>query len=285
LGKHAPGKTGLTNFLPAVFNATMAQAEGGRIIRKLVNNAYIGTTFSCSEVIPFTAGEKDVQAANRVDILLNRLFIEPSLGMGYPDDNFGLMDKLHIYCKEWRYKKDFQFDFDFIGIQNYFPLTVRHNKLIPIINAVEVTAKKRKAPHTDMGWEINGDSFDNMIQRFNNYKNIKEIIVTENGACFKDVVVNGVINDTERINYYKEYLQALLRAKHDIKKLRGYFAWTLMDNFEWAEGYTARFGLIHIDFTTQQRTIKNSGYWWRGFLQDNINPAQKYPVLNESVHF
>jgi beta-glucosidase len=266
LGKHAPGKTGLSNFLPAVFNATMAQAEGGRIIRKHVKNSYIGTTFSCSEVVPFSTSEKDLQAANRVDILLNRLFIEPTLGMGYPDDNFLLMEKLHFTSKAWRHKKDFQFDFDFIGIQNYFPLTIKYNSLMPIINASEVSPKKRKAPQTSMGWEIDSDSFYRIIKRFCEYENVKELIITENGAFFKDSLIDGVVNDTERIDYYKKHLAALLKAKNECAKIKGYFAWTLMDNFEWAEGYKARFGLIHVDFATQLRTIKNSGYWWRDFL-------------------
>ncbi|MBC7722338.1 MAG: family 1 glycosylhydrolase, partial [Pedobacter sp.] len=136
IGKHAPGKIGLDYFLPAVHNAAMAQAEGGRILRHLVAKAHIGTSFSCSEVIPNSTREVDVQAANRADILLNRLFIEPSLGMGYPQDaNFAFLDKLMLHNKAWKYKDRMAFDFDFIGIQNYFALTVKHNALIPYLQA------------------------------------------------------------------------------------------------------------------------------------------------------
>jgi len=269
LGKHAPGKSGLNNFLPAVHNAAMAQAEGGSIVRNIVPHANIGTSFSCSEVIPFTQNPLDIAAANRMDILLNRLFIEPSLGMGYPDDNFSLMDKLHLHNKAWKYTERMKFDFDFIGVQNYFSLTVKHNPIIPIINASEVKAANRKVPHTDMGWEINAGSFYNMLKRFAAYKGVKEIIVTENGSYFKDVLQNGVVNDMQRIQYFQDYLQAMLLAKQNGINIKGYFAWTLMDNFEWSEGYRARFGLIHVDFKTQLRTIKNSGYWWRNFLSGN----------------
>ena len=266
LGKHAPGKIGLNNFLPAVHNAALAQAEGGRIVRSLVNNAHIGTSFSCSEVMPYTQRKEDVEAAKRMDILLNRLFIEPTLGRGYPQDNFVLMDKLHLHSKAWKYTEKMQFNFDFIGIQNYFAVTVKYNPLIPILQASEVKAATRKVPHTAMGWEINADSFYRMLKRFWHYGSVKEIMVTESGAFFKDVLHNGTIHDEQRIQYFQQYIAAMHKAKLEGVNVKGYFAWTLMDNFEWSEGFNARFGLIHVDFKTQLRTIKDSGYWWRDFL-------------------
>lgn len=267
LGIHAPGKKGLKNFLPAVFNATLAQAEGGRIIRAEVGNANIGTTFSCSEILPNNPNNHlDVAAANRIDILVNRLFVEPTLGLGFPNDGFALMDKLNFNNKAWRYYDKMQFDFDFIGLQNYFPLTIKHNSLIPIVNAMEVKPSKRKVPLNALGWEINPTSFYNIIKRFATYDGIKKIIITENGACFKDKMVNGVVNDIERIEYFKTHLTSLKKLHQEEKKLEGYFAWTLLDNFEWSEGYTARFGIVYVDFESQLRTIKQSGYWWRDFL-------------------
>ena len=267
LGIHAPGKKGLNNFFPAVFNTAMAQAEGGRIIRDIVDNANIGTTFSCSEIKPYTNSELDIAAANKMDILINRLFIEPTLGLGFPNDGFPLMDKLNFTTKAWRYIEKMQFDFDFIGVQNYFPITVKHSSIIPIINAMEVKPSKRKVPQNGLGWEINADSFYNIIRKIAAYTNVKNIIVTENGACFNDKIVNGVVNDTERINYFNTHLIALHKLQKEEPKLKGYFAWTLLDNFEWSEGYKARFGLVYVDFITQLRTIKQSGYWWRDFLK------------------
>lgn len=266
IGKHAPGKIGLSNFLPAVHNAVMAQAEGGRIIRAHVDDAMIGTSFSCSEIIPFTQSEKDRAAANRIDILLNRLFIEPALGLGYPSDDFLLMDKLYLHNKAWKYKERMQFDFDFIGLQNYFPVVVKYNAMIPIIQATDVSAKSRKRPVTDMGWEINPNSFYNIIEQFSAYKGVKKIIVSESGAFFKDKLVAGVIDDQKRIDYYQQFLQALLKAQKHKLPVAGFFAWTLMDNFEWSEGYHAKFGLVHVDFSTQLRTVKASGHWFRQFL-------------------
>lgn len=267
LGRHAPGRTGLNNFFPAIHNAVLAQAEGGRLLRHHVKDAYIGTTFSCSEVMPYTDKEDDIKAAQRMDILLNRLFVEPALGRGYPHNDFPLMDKLYLHTKAWKYTERMQFNFDFIGIQNYFALTVKHNPIIPYVQASEIKATSRKVPHTALGWEINADSFYRMLKRFWMYGSVKEIIVSENGAYFKDELKNGVVNDVQRIDYFQQYLSAMYKAKQEGVNIKGYLAWTLTDNFEWAEGYKARFGLVHVDFKTQLRTIKNSGYWWRDFLK------------------
>lgn len=268
LGKHAPGKTGLVNFLPAIHHTAMAQAEGGRIIRKLVPHAHIGTTFSFSQIIPYTDKKEDIAAANRLDTLMNRLFLEPALGKGYPvDDTFKFLEKLHIQNKSWKFTERLHFDFDFIGLQYYFPVVVRHNSYIPIIQASEVKPAARKVPLNAMGWEINADSFYRTIKKIWLHGGVKEIIITENGAAFKDDLTNGVIDDIERIDYFQQHLKALLKAKKEGVNIKGYFAWTLMDNFEWSEGYRPRFGLVHVDLKTQLRTIKNSGYWWRDFLQ------------------
>lgn len=267
LGKHAPGKTGLDHFLPAIHHAVLAQADGGRIIRALVSKAHIGTSFSCSEIIPASDSAEDIKAANRIDILMNRLFIEPALGKGYPRDDFKFLEKLEMHNKAWKYTERMSFDFDFIGLQNYFPLTIRHNSLVPIVQASEIKASTRKVPYTAMGWEINAESFYHIIKRFWKYGSVKEIMITENGAAFKDELKNARIKDVERIAYFEQYLAALYKAKQNSINISGYFAWTLMDNFEWAEGYKARFGLVHTDHKTQLRTIKDSGYWWRDFLK------------------
>lgn len=266
LGIHAPGETGLHHFFAAVQHAALAQADGGRIVRAEVTAANIGTTFSCSEIIPYTENEADALAAKRVDCLVNRLFIEPVLGMGFPDANWEVLEKFKISRSTWRYNERMTFDFDFIGLQNYFPIVVKFNAFVPIIQAWEVKAKSQRKPHTAMGWEINANSFYNIIKQFAAYPNVKNIMVTENGAAFHDKLVGGKVSDLERIAYFESYLTALLKAKNEGINVTGYMAWTLMDNFEWAEGYGARFGLVHTNFETQERTIKESGYWWQLFL-------------------
>lgn len=266
LGRHAPGKRSLDDFLKAVHHAAIAQADGGRVLREFVPGARIGTTFSCSEVIPFTTHPDDQAAARRIDLLMNRLFIEPLLGKGFPEDDRGLMDKMARQNLSWRFTDRMQFDMDFIGLQNYFPVVVKYQPFIPIVQASLVKAGARKVPHTALGWEINPNSFYNIIKRFWKYGAIRDIMITENGAAFKDKLVKGTVHDPGRIAYFQSHLAALLQAKRDGVAISGYFAWTLMDNFEWSEGYEAKFGLVYHDPTTQLRTIKDSGFWWRDFL-------------------
>ncbi|SER70065.1 GH1 family beta-glucosidase [Pedobacter rhizosphaerae] len=266
LGVHAPGKTGLGNFFSAALHTALAQADGAKIIRAEVNMANIGTTYSCSEIIPYTQSDNDIQTAKRVDCLINRFFIEPTLGMGFPTADWDVLEKFQLEYGTWRQNDRMKFDFDFIGLQNYFPLTVKYNAFIPVIQAWEVKAKSRKKPHTAMGWEINADSFYNIIKQFAAYPNVKNIMITENGAAYHDKLIDNVVDDPERIHYFQLYLEAVLKAKKEGLNITGYMAWTLMDNFEWAEGYNARFGLVYNDFKTQQRTIKRSGYWWQEFL-------------------
>ncbi|TDW99660.1 GH1 family beta-glucosidase [Dinghuibacter silviterrae] len=266
LGRHAPGLSGLDNFFPAVHNAVLAQSHGGRILRDLVPGARIGTTFSCSEVIPYSDRQEDVQAAGRVDVLLNRLFVEPALGKGYPSESFRLIERLELYNKSWKYTERMPFHFDFIGLQNYFPVVVRFNRLIPLVQASEVKPYYRRVPRTAMGWEINGDGLAAILRRFWKYGGVKEIMVTENGAAFKDTVVGGRVKDEARVAFFKEYLGAVQKVRQEGVNVTGYFVWTLTDNFEWSEGYKARFGLVYVDHETQLRTIKDSGYWFRDFL-------------------
>lgn len=266
LGIHAPGKTGLTNFFSAVHHAAIAQADGGRILRAEVSGANIGTSFSCSEILPYTQSDADLLAVKRIDCLMNRMFVEPLMGLGYPTADWDVLEKFAVQHSTWRHTKRLTFDFDFIGIQNYFPLTIKYNAFVPVIQAWEVKAANRKKPHTAMGWEINPDSFINIIKQYASYPKIKNIMITENGAAYHDKLTEGKVHDQERISYFEAHLSALLKAKQSGLNVTGYMAWTLMDNFEWAEGFNARFGLVHTDFKTQERIIKDSGRWFQEFL-------------------
>ena len=267
LGIHAPGQTGLTNFFTAVHHAAIAQADGGRILRSEVRNANIGTTFSCSEIVPFTDSDADHLAAKRMDSLVNRLFIEPLLGLGYPTADWELLERFAIKHSTWRHTDRLTFDFDYIGLQNYFPITVRYNAFVPVLQAWEVKAKSRKKPYTAMGWEVNANSFYTIIKQFAAYPQVRNLMITENGAAYRDTIASdGHVHDQERIAYFQSYLAAVLKAKNEGINITGYMAWTLMDNFEWAEGFDKRFGLVYTDFKTQERTIKDSGYWFRDFL-------------------
>ncbi|QHS62646.1 GH1 family beta-glucosidase [Chitinophaga agri] len=266
LGVHAPGKFGISYFLPAVHHVLLAQAAGAKVIRATVKGANIGTALSSSYIYPYTQQEGDIQAARKADALFNRLFIEPVLGMGYPVDDFPLLRRIERRYALWRDWDQLAFDFDFIGVQNYFPLVVRKNAFMPVVGISEVKPKFRKVPITALGWEISGEGMYAILKQFGAYKGIKKLMVTESGAAFADIMSGGAIDDQDRIGYFREYLAGVLKAKREGVPVEGYFAWTLTDNFEWAEGYRARFGLVHVDLDTQERTLKSSGHWFRELL-------------------
>ncbi|KOP36381.1 beta-glucosidase [Flavobacterium sp. WLB] len=265
LGIHAPGKKGITNYLKAMHHVTLATAAGAKILRNKIPNANIGTTFSCTHIEPATDSQKDVEAAKRVDTLLNRTFIEPILGLGYPQKDLPVLKKLNNYILEDDLN-NLDFDFDFIGLQCYTREVVKSSILTPYIGAELISAEKRNVISTDMGWEVYPPALYHVLKKFNEYKGIKKIIITENGAAFPDTVTNGKVFDIKRTHFIQDNLEQILKAKEEGLNVEGYFVWSLTDNFEWAEGYNARFGLIHVDFETQKRTIKNSGLWFKDFL-------------------
>jgi len=265
LGVHAPGRKGLDSFLAAAHHATMCQSEGGRIVRSMLYDANIGTTFSFSYIEPYGKSINDGMAAYRVDALLNRLFVEPLAGFGYPVHDLKLLRRLEPFLKDGDESK-LAFDMDFIGVQNYTRELISHSHFTPMMKAKVIRAEKRNVEITDMNWEVYPESIYKMLVKFSKYKKFKEIIVTENGVAFPDVVQDGKIHDIKRIDFLEQYLGQVLRAKREGVNVNGYFVWSLTDNFEWAEGYRPRFGLIYVDFSTQDRIIKDSGYWYSNLL-------------------
>ncbi|MDR6969498.1 beta-glucosidase [Flavobacterium arsenatis] len=269
LGVHAPGRRGITNYIKAMHHVTLATAAGGKVVRNTVANANIGTTFSCTHIEPYSQKPKDIRAAKRVDTLLNRTFIEPILGLGYPQEDLKVLKRLDRYIIGDD-RKHLAFDFDFIGLQCYTREVVKYSLITPYIGASLVPAKKRGKPFTTMGWEVYPEAIYHILKKFSGYKGMPKILITENGASFADTVIDGKVNDKERTQYLQEHLQQILKAKKEGCNVEGYFVWSLTDNFEWAEGYNARFGLIHVDFDTQQRIIKDSGLWFGKFLDPTI---------------
>ncbi|GIX42386.1 MAG: beta-glucosidase [Leptospiraceae bacterium] len=273
LGIHAPGRKGFANFYPAVHHVTLAQGEGGKIAKRNCPDSEIGTTFSCSYIEPVSQdgflGELHKNAAIRFDALLNCLYIEPMLGMGYPIDRLPSLKVLEKYFQEGDEER-MKFDADFIGIQNYTREIVKWSPFMPAVWGTIIEAKKRCEKTTEMGWEIYPEGIYHLLKKYASYSGVKKIYVTENGAAFSDKLVeeNGQIriHDVERINYIKSYLEQVLRAKKEGVPVNGYFIWTFIDNFEWAEGYRPRFGIVYVDYETQKRYIKDSGYWYRDFL-------------------
>ncbi len=265
LGVHAPGKKGLNNFLAAAHHAALCQAEGGRIIRSLHSGFKVGTTFSYSHIEPLSLRFRDVAAAAKVDALLNRLFLEPLLGMGYPLKDLKILQRLEKFIKPGDEEK-LAFQMDFIGLQNYTREMVRHAPFMPFVKAKIIKADKRKVERTVMNWEVYPPSIYHALKRIGAYPGVKEIVVTENGAAFKDELLDNKVHDTKRVDYLQRYIAEVLRAKNEGVNVTGYFVWTLLDNFEWAEGFHPRFGLIYVDFETQKRIVKDSGDWYSRFI-------------------
>ncbi len=269
-GYHAPGKRNISAFLKASHHACLAMAESGRIIRAEIPNAQIGTTYSCSSVDSWKDKLKHQKAAKRMDAMLNRMFIEPSLGFGYPVNDFPFLRKMKKFQLPGDEEK-LKFDFDFIGLQNYFRVVVKKSPFIPFVWAKPVSAKKRNVPYNEMGFEIYPEGIYRILKQFSEYKSIKNIVITENGVCVKDELINDQVQDSSRIDFFRSYLQQVLKAKQEGVPVSGYLVWSLTDNFEWTEGYKPRFGLVYVDYKSQMRYIKDSGKWFGKHLEQKRN--------------
>ena len=182
-----------------------------------------------------------------------------------------LLRRLEPFIKDGDETK-LAFDMDFVGVQNYTREIVASFNFTPFISAKIIKADKRNVETTEMGWEVYPECIYRMLHRFNQY-NFKELIVTENGAAFPDVVTDGQVLDEKRMTYLEHHIAQVLRAKSEGVNVTGYFVWSFTDNFKWAEGYKPRFGLVYVDFTTQKRIIKSSGYWYGKVIQTSLATA------------
>ncbi len=268
LGIHAPGRRGLNNFLPAIHHTVMTICNSNQIIKELYPKSERGTTFSTSLITPFSERKSDQSAAKRVDVMLNRMFPEAICGMGYPMDDLPVLRRIekHIMPGDLSLMNA---DFDFFGLQNYTREVVAHSWFTPYLKAKMIPANKRNVPTTKMNWEIYPEGIFEVLKKFSSYPFVKKIIITENGASFNDQVIENKVCDYNRRDFIQEYIKQVYYAQKAGIPVKGYFVWSFTDNFEWSEGYTQRFGLVHIDFETQERIIKESGKWYSNFLKNS----------------
>ena len=264
-GLFAPGQKSLKAFMKAVHYSVIANAEGGRIVRRNVPDANIGTTFANTWVEPVDQTTRNIEAAARMDAIMNRLFIEPALGMGYPVETLPILKRL-LSLYEHGDEEKMVFDFDFIGVQYYFR-TIAKNSIMPGMRAKEIKPADRNVPANEMEGEIYPDGLYEILRQYGRYKGIRNLIVTENGTCVPDTLENGRVHDDGRTEYFKNHLAAVLKAKNEGVNVNGYFVWSPTDNFEWDKGFRTRFGLVYVDFKTLNRYIKDSGLWFREFLK------------------
>lgn len=269
LGLHAPGRRGFKNFFCASHHVLLAQAKAAAALRENTTQAQIGTTISATAAYPASMNRADILAAQRFDTFYNTFYLEPVLGHGYPTLHFPMLKKIEKFVKPGD-METLQFDFDFWGLNTYTRKVVRHARFVPYIRWRELKNPEGSL-ETAMGWEIFPQGIYDLVKKYCAYDKIKKLYITENGAAFHDQLVAGRVLDAPRIDYFQGYLAELLRAKQETSKLAGYFAWSLLDNFEWAEGYHARFGLVHVNYHTQKRTVKDSGWWYRDFIRGSTS--------------
>jgi beta-glucosidase len=209
----------------------------------------------------------DRDAANWVDGYINRLFLDPLVGRGYPQDIVdGFGDAMAFILPGDM--QTISVPIDFIGVNYYTRNIVRSEKIAENENAPRTVF--RVGENTEMDWEVYPEGLYKILGRLYFDYDFPAIHITENGAAFVDHVgEDGEVDDPSRVSYYEQHLEQVHRAIEAGVPVKGYFAWSLMDNFEWGFGYSKRFGMIHIDYQTQKRTLKSSAKWYRKAAQRN----------------
>lgn len=266
-GKHAPGHKSLLDFLRATHVVNLAQGEAFRAVKAVRPAARVGTAFSMSACEPASSSDDDKLAAERAHAITNTWFLEPALRGRYPEA-LTFLPETAMGVKSGDMEKT-RAPLDFIGINLYYRTIASAPSTLELASHAQdwlfpvKMEGGQQGPKTDLGWEVWPKALYDMVMRITRDYNRPAIEITESGCAYNDGPDSaGVIRDARRIEYHREYLAALARAIAEGADVRGYHAWTLMDNFEWAEGLSQRFGFAYTDFKTLKRTIKDSGRWY-----------------------
>lgn len=262
-GVHAPAIKDFNATMRATHVVNIAQGQAFRAIKAVNPKFRVGTAFSMSHCQPATNSPEDRAAADRAHALGNIWFVEPALKGSYPkafpgdipDEIMGIRPGDMELCRA---------PLDFLGI-NYYrrqlvqAIPVGPGDMSPGVHAFDAF----DGPLTDFAWEVWPDGFYDLLMRITREYNKPVMEVTENGCSYLDAPnARGSVPDQRRIDFTRGYLSALGRAMKDGANIHGYHHWSLLDNFEWAEGYAQRFGLVYVDFRDQRRIIKDSGHWY-----------------------
>jgi beta-glucosidase len=269
IGIHAPGRRDPEAFWLATHTVNLAQGEACRALRGLDPGLRLGTAFSMSPCEPAGDSEADRAAAERWHALINEWFLAPALRGQYPPAfRSGVpADRLGLRPGDLERVRA---DLDFLGINLYTRSVVRDEPGDPDVGATPLLFGGNQGPRTDFGWEVWPDALYQMVRRITRDYGRPVIEITENGCSYGDGPgEDGVIRDPRRIEFYRGYLAALARAIEEGADVRGYHAWSLIDNFEWAEGFEQRFGLAWVDFASGKRTLKESGRWYGRVAAEN----------------
>ncbi len=276
-GVHAPGREGTDNALAATHHLLLGHGLALEKMRSMGHgDNQLGITLNLAPVRPST--EDDAEAARRVDGNANRLYLDPIFRGSYPED------MLEHYASE----SDFSFaqdgdlekisaPIDFLGVNYYMRHTVvdgqRESELTTAMRFASVGAATVLPPGvetTAMGWPVESDGLTELLVRLHEEYTQGPIYITENGRAVYDYVdPEGDVDDVERVAYLDDHFRAAHDAIEQGVNLQGYMVWSLLDNFEWAEGYSKRFGIVFVDYGTQRRIPKMSAGWYKGVIERN----------------
>jgi len=293
-GVHAPGRTDPEAALKAAHHLNLAHGRGvGALREALPSSAQISITLNLHQIRPLSSSPADLDAARRIDAVGNRVWLGPILGGAYPEDL--LADTGHLV--DWgRLVQDGDLaeisrPIDLLGINYYTPTLVSDGSVDQDGPASQLNDGHGASDHspwpgsehvafhlapgetTAMRWAVDSSGLYDLLMRVKREHPGLPMMITENGAAFDDYVSpEGTVNDPKRIAYLHGHLSAVHRALADGADVRGYFLWSLMDNFEWSYGYSKRFGAVYVDFGTQRRIPKQSAHWYAAVARDNVLP-------------
>jgi beta-glucosidase len=267
-GEHAPGRSEPDAALAAAHHLLVAHGLGVEAIRAAAPRAAVGIVLNFEPQHPASNDPLDEAAANVADDLVNRWYLDPLTGRGYPAAG--------ARARGWRMDEVRPGDLDAIGVPidflgvNYYSRRLVRSPELPPLEAPTVE-------RTTMGWEVYPDGLAETLRSVTTRTGDLPLFVTENGAAYADDPGDPA-RDPERVRFLRRHVAAARAAIHDGVPLRGYFVWSLLDNFEWAQGYARRFGIVHVDYETQERTIRDSGRYWASLARGDEPARDETPA-------
>ncbi|OCL25983.1 beta-glucosidase [Orenia metallireducens] len=269
-GDHAPGIKDQQVALQVAHNLLLSHGLAVKKFRELKLDNEIGITLNLISSYPISDNVEDNKAAKRMEDYINGWFLEPLFKGRYPErivEFYGeKFNNLDIREDDMGLIKE---EIDFLGINYYSRSLVRYNKDSKFLGIEGV--KPQDSQYTAMDWEIYPKGLYDLLIKLNQEYTQKPLYITENGAAFDDKISEGGgVHDQDRIDYLKAHFQSAYKAIQEGVALKGYYVWSLMDNFEWAYGYSKRFGITYIDYENNQRRIlKDSAYWYKNIIVNN----------------
>ena len=264
-GRHAPGHTDLDEMLAASHHLLLAHGLALPVIRRNSPQSHAGIVLNLTPQVPASSSEADRTAAWRQDGMVNRWYLDPLSGRGYPQDILDHFDRPLDFVQPGDLETIAQ-PVGFLGINYYTRQVVRSQEIPESENTpAEVLPDLER---TEMGWEIYPQGLADTLLRVAHEYRFPALYITENGAAFADQLSpDGRVHDPARIDYLQSHFATAAAAVRMGVPLKGYFVWSLLDNFEWAYGYSKRFGLVWVDFETLERVWKDSAFWYQQFIR------------------